>query len=419
MIKSEQLVMGIDFGTSGVRISIIDKNKKVIYVSQTEYLQGIEYCKDWEDACKFLLYNIPKEIKRNLAACSVDGTSGTIIACNPNGEPQGKAIPYYLTFPELEEKFLTPKIQETCLKTNHSSLGRALKLLEENQDYIYIRHQADWILGWLIGDWSWGEAGNNIKMGWDLERNSWPHYYNKINLHKYLPRVVESGQVISQLDPLLANKLELPKDILVIAGTTDSNASVLSAEPQDNEGVTILGSTTVLKKFVEKPYFNQKLTTHKVNHRWLCGESSNVGGAILRKLFSDEDLEDLSKQINPELNSEVSIRALSFHDYKFPINNSEIFLEDRPISDCLYLHALLEALARSEAEGWQHLFSIGINPPKTLVTIGGGSRNPQWRRIRERTLGLSIRTAKTDAAYGVALIALSSILNFSSKPIIK
>ena len=36
-----------------------------------------------------------------------------------------------------------------------------------------LRHQADWLMGWLLGDWRWGEEGNNLRLGWDLEANAW------------------------------------------------------------------------------------------------------------------------------------------------------------------------------------------------------------------------------------------------------
>ena len=40
---------------------------------------------------------------------------------------------------------------------------------------------------------------------------------------------------------------------VVIAGTTDSNAAVLSVDVEDNDGITVLGSTIVLKRFVKNP----------------------------------------------------------------------------------------------------------------------------------------------------------------------
>ena len=47
--------------------------------------------------------------------------------------------------------------------------------------------------------------------------------------------------------PKKANELSLPKNLQVIAGTTDSNAGVLATFPHKNDGITILGSTIAIK----------------------------------------------------------------------------------------------------------------------------------------------------------------------------
>jgi sugar (pentulose or hexulose) kinase len=43
------------------------------------------------------------------------------------------------------------------------------------------------------------------------------------------------------------------------------------------------------------------------------------------------------------------------------------------------------------------------------LTVGGGSHNEPWRRIRERVLGVPIEKGFADAAYGSALIALNHV----------
>lgn len=42
-----------------------------------------------------------------------------------------------------------------------------------------------------------------------------------------------------------------------------------------------------------------------------------------------------------------------------------------------------------------------------MFTAGGGAKNKQWIKIRERVLGLPVSSAlQTEAAYGAALLAL-------------
>ena len=130
-----------------------------------------------------------------------------------------------------------------------SSLIRASKLIELHGSNVLLRHQADWINGWLINNWEWGEEGNNIKLGWDIQQQCWPKNFNKLPWKKSLPIIVPSGKVLLKIFPQEAETLGLPKSMLVISGTTDSNAAVLATNNQPDDGITVLGSTIVIKKF--------------------------------------------------------------------------------------------------------------------------------------------------------------------------
>ena len=43
------------------------------------------------------------------------------------------------------------------------------------------------------------------------------------------------------------------------------------------------------------------------------------------------------------------------------------------------------------------------------VTTGGGSKNPQWRAIRERVIDIPIVSCKKTTSYGTALLAINAI----------
>ena len=85
---------GLDFGTSGARISIIDLHKDLVYSNSVPYLYSFKNPNSWVNSCEKLLERVPSEIKSNLNKLAISGTSGTLIACDLNGEPVGEAIPY-------------------------------------------------------------------------------------------------------------------------------------------------------------------------------------------------------------------------------------------------------------------------------------------------------------------------------------
>jgi xylulokinase len=342
----------------------------------------------------------------------VDGTSGTLLACDQQGLPLADALPYSFAYPNFIDQLQTLSPQGGPASSASGSLARALHLVDQHKAPLLLRHQADWISGWLLENWSHGEEGNNLRLGWDLSKRAWPDSFISQPWCDALPEISASGSVLGLLSPQRAKDLDLPEDLLVVAGTTDSNAAVLTADADDDEGITVLGSTLVLKRFTDQPIApGPGTSSHRVGGRWLCGGASNAGAAVLKQLFPDIDLAELSRQIDPDQDSGLRLRPLPSCGERFPVDDPQLepILTPRPVSDALYLHGLLEGLTKIEHAGWQRLTSLGADPPMKIVTLGGGARNPQWRRLRERQLGVPIRSCNTPPAAGVARLALQAV----------
>ncbi len=405
------LALGIDLGTSGVRIAIVNRNKDLIYTSSVNYENNLEDYHDWINSCEKLIREIPKSFKSNLVACSVDGTSGTIIACDFKGDPISKAVPYHSNcIDEIKGILKLSTIKNSSLE-RYSSIRKALYLTNKYGCDILLRHQADWITGWLLNNWDLGEEGNNIKLGWNLLSKTWLKDVQNLEWRNCLPKIISSGNLFGTVSSSISKRLDLPRNLKIFAGTTDSNAAVLAVNPSSTDGVTVLGSTLVIKRFVNGPIRSHGITNHLVGGQWLSGGASNTGAAVLRRFFSDEDLIELSRQINPEIDSGLKLMPLMIKGERFPVNDPDLepILGPRPTSDSLYLHGLLESIARIEAQGWNKFEKLGIKAPQRIITIGGGARNPQWRRIRERIIGIPILSSKKQPAEGVALLAMQSI----------
>jgi sugar (pentulose or hexulose) kinase len=358
-----------------------------------------------------LIAGIPAEQRHSIKALAVDGTSGTLLACDSTGRPQGEALLYSEACQgfELQLQKLVP--EGGPASSNSGSLARALQLTKVYGPSTLLRHQADWINGWFLGDWTWGEEGNNLRLGWNLENHSWPEFLTKQPWLNRLPIVRPSGTTLGTIASARALELGLPDDVQIVAGTTDSNAAVLATDPGDDDGITVLGTTLVMKRFTTVPIRGPGITSHRVGGRWLCGGASNAGAGVLRQFFNDELLTELSRQINPDTNSGLIFRPLPRPGERFPVDDPSLMpiLEPRPVSDALFLQGLLEGLADIEAQGWHTLTALGAKPPKRLISIGGGARNPQWRRIRERRLGVPVITSQQQPAAGVARLALASL----------
>ena len=148
--------------------------------------------------------------------------------------------------------------------------------------------------------------------------------------------------------------------------------------------------------------------SHKFGNLWLTGGASNTGGAVLRHFFNDEQIEQLSAQIDPNLPSPLKYYPLIELGDRFPINdpNLQPQLEPRPQQPREFLYGLLESMSRIEALGYQKLQSLGADQLTRVYTAGGGAKNAVWSKIRQRHLKILVTSASYgEAAYGTALLA--------------
>ncbi len=249
----ESFYGGLDFGTSGARISIINFHKKLVYSNSVSYSYSFKNPNSWINSCENLLASLPIEVKINLNKLAISGTSGTLIASNLRGEPLGEAIPYDQACSENKILLESLTYGEDHLRTPYSSLAKALKLINEYGTNLLLRHQSDWITGWFLKDWTHGEEGNNLKLGWDLKKGSWPKSYLNTSWQKCLPQIIKSGKIIGQVNFDLAERFNLNKKLILVSGTTDSNASLIASGLGKKDGLTVLGTTIVVKKIIDNP----------------------------------------------------------------------------------------------------------------------------------------------------------------------
>lgn len=82
-----------------------------------------------------------------------------------------------------------------------------------------------------------------------------------------------------------------------------------------------MGSTLAIKllstKRVEDARFG--VYSHRLDDKWLVGGASNTGGAVLRQIFTDDQLGKLSQQINPAETSPLDYYPLQDVGERFPV----------------------------------------------------------------------------------------------------
>lgn len=430
--------LGIDFGTSGVRAIAIDRHLEVKCISRCSY--NIRDCDTWRSALLEVIMDLPPLIRRNTQKIVIDGTSSTVLIC----DRLGKVITPPMIYSDacqphiLEQvKNFAPSDHFVCSSTSSfAKLIALLTLLNEveisseqrlaRQEALYFLHQADWISYLLHGRLGLSDFHNVLKLGYDIENLTYPDWlksWARANSAVILPEIFAPSVNLGKIQPDIAAQLDLPTNCLIGAGTTDSNAAFLAAvgtaKPEIGTAVTSLGSTMVLKVLSDHPVNHAQygIYSHRFEHPdlgclWLVGGASNVGGAVLKQFFTDEQLQVFRDRLDPHIPSPLDYYPLPKTGDRFPVNDPHLAprLEPRPDDPVEFLHGLLESMARIEAQGYELLAQLGASPVKQLYTAGGGAKNLAWTKIRDRqlnqTLQVSMQQAQqTEAAYGAALLA--------------
>jgi sugar (pentulose or hexulose) kinase len=432
--------LGIDIGTSGIRGSCIDEDAAEI-TSHHIAFESSHYTEDgrneqdpktWLRQLHELLTVIAQQLQHRHRGCQVqaiaiDGTSGTLLACHEDGTPLSPALMYDDRQSQQQATLISRFAPaDSAVHGAASTLARALFLLEKYPQTEIFCHQADWLAAALSGQYGISDENNCLKLGYDSIRQQWPDWLqhnseNAVIPADLLPQVVAPGTAIGPVKPELIEKYSLAEDCTLVAGTTDSNAAVLATGAcQLGDAVTSLGSTLVIKLFSAMPLFVPQygIYSHRLQDHWLVGGASNSGGSVLLQYFTAAQLDAMTPRLQPERPTGLNYYPLQGTGERFPVNDSskQSCVSPRPASDSEFFQALLEGIACIEAEGYKKLAALGATPPEKIFTAGGGSKNPAWHRIRERTLGVAVLPAThSEACYGSALLARQGYLNQSTR----
>ncbi|HED35906.1 MAG TPA: carbohydrate kinase [Gammaproteobacteria bacterium] len=413
--------IGIDLGTSGVRACAIDNNESIIHTCTTPLPSPQKHGKSitqdallWWQATRDVLSELfPHIDAAQVLAISVNGTSGTVLACDNEGTPLAPARMYNDSYCARQSALIKTIAPDTsAAHGNSAGLAKWLYLQQQFPQANHLLHQADWIAGKLCGRFDISDENNALKSGYDPVQGQWPDWLAQTGLNiERLPEVLPPGSPIAPIQNKAFGKFNLNPDCQMISGTTDSIAAfIATGANKPGDAVSSLGSTLVLKVIAEKPVFAPEygIYSHKLGNFWLAGGASNSGGAVLRHYFTSQQIEAFSLLVNPDKPTGLDYYPLIQPGERFPFNNPalEPHLSPRPEKPLDFFQAILEGISQIEQQGYNKLQLLGAPYPSQVLSAGGGSKNAAWNQMRQLTLGIPVKQAIfSEACYGSALLA--------------
>jgi sugar (pentulose or hexulose) kinase len=367
----------------------------------------------WWKATRRALQSLARQMDlKRIGAIAVDGTSGTVLGVDANGQPVAPAQMYNCRArAEIVRSIAAVAPPESAAHGTTSALARAIAM-QTQPGVIRLIQQADWISGQFSQRFDVTDENNALKLGYDPIARCWPDWLVKVGLRPdRLTTVVPAGTATSTIARCRASALGLAADVAIVAGTTDGCAAFLAAGAERcGDAVTSLGTTLVLKLLSDRPLFDSNLGvySHRIDDLWLVGGASNSGGAAIAKHFSLDRIRELSEKMSPNVPTGLHYYPLAGRGERFPHNNPDMqeCVEPRPESDILFLQALMEGITSVEKLGYHCLAELGGPSVKSIRTVGSGAKNAAWRAIRARMLGIPIVDPVDDeAAVGAARLA--------------
>ena len=429
------LVVGIDVGTSGVRavalrpdgscaaqaaVAMPAPHREAARVAQSPMV--------WAEALAGCLDALHAQVDPAcVRALAMDATSGTVLLADAQGEPLGEALMYNDASAQAQAALVAALAPaDSAARGAASGLARALSLLADAgadasadagaAPVAHLLHQGDWLTGRWLGRYGDSDENSALKTGYDPRSRSWPAWLDGLPLpRRLLPRVHVPGTLLGPVGTGAQRRHGWRADTQIVAGTTDGVAAFLATGAGElGDAVTSLGSTLVVKLLAPAPIAAPAfgIYSHRLGDRWLAGGASNAGGASLRVHFDVARMTELTPLLRPDEPTGLDYYPLPAPGERFPVDDPALAsrVSPRPAGDARFFQGLLEGLAQIEGLAYERLAELGAPRLRSVRSVGGGTANPAWARIRARRLGVPLlQPAHTEAAFGAARLAAEAL----------
>jgi FGGY-family pentulose kinase len=239
--------IGIDLGTQGLRVGVIDENGLIVASCEKSYetfYPSIGWAEqipnEWLSQLKIALHvcldNLDKKVKLSIQACSVCATSSTVLPVDKYGKALGNAIMWMdnraINETEYINKSSHPILEYCGNEVAAEWLIPKVLWYKNNQKDKYetcfkIIEQLDWINYYISGEFKSSLCNATCKgnyvdgLGFDksfFESIGIPEYENKI-----ITEVVRVGDVIGKVTNEFAKEFGLDNNLLLVQGGIDAH----------------------------------------------------------------------------------------------------------------------------------------------------------------------------------------------------
>lgn len=425
------LLLGLDFGTGGVRVGLFDLERRAIVATAEETYRTTHPRLGWAEqspsdwwealgrACRRMMRDAGTP---EVVAVAVATTASTVVACRRDGTPLRPAL-LWMDCRAGKEAGRTAESGHPVMA--YSGGGDAAEWLvpkamwlARNEPQVYetaeiICECVDWINFRLSGAWVGSRMNATCKWNYDgVQQRFHPELYEALGasgLADRLPsRIVPVGQAIDRLTLDAAAHLGLQECPVLAQGGIDAHIGMLGANTIDPGTLLMIGGTSVVHLFHlpeqrPVPGFWGPYPHALIEELWMVEGGQVSAGSVLSWLSQQIfQLDEAGTRQLIEAASALPVDGSGLMTLDYFMGNRTPYRDPHLRGAILGLslghdrasmyRSMTESVALASANVVEQATGLGV-PVDHIVSAGGYCKNPLWLRATVDAIGLPVHLA--------------------------
>ena len=444
------LYIGVDLGTSAVKLLLMDETGKVLNIVSKEYPLSFpqpgwseQNPSDWWTQSIAGLKELTAGMNKNdVAGISFGGQMHGLVVLDENDEVIRPAILWNDGRTQKETDYLNNEIGKEKLSRLTGNIAfagfTAPKILwlkaNEPQNFAKIKKimlPKDYIAYRLTGEFSTDYSDASGMLLLDVKNKCWSKEMLEICgvKEEWMPKLYESYEKTGTLKPDVAEELGFPAECIVAAGAGDNAAAAIGTGTVGAGKCNLsLGTSGTLfitsDKFGVDPHNALHSFDHADGGYHLMGcmlSAASCNNWWMKDILCSDDFADEQKPLDEEG------RLGENHVYFLPYLMGERSPHNDPSARASFigmsmdtsradmLQAVFEGVAYGLRDSLEVARSLGAAPERTTI-CGGGAKSPLWRKIVANIMDRKVDTVEVEEgpAYGGAILAAVADKKFES-----
>ena len=437
-----KLLLGIDYGTGGCKVTAIDEAGAFVGEASTEFPTHHDHPgwseqepSDWWAALKGSLEKLAAKgvDLASVAACALDGSTHNAVLLDGTYRPVRRTIMWTDQRATAECDALRAgwgeKVFSTCCQMPAPTwtLPQLMWLKANEPDALakteHVLFVKDYVRYLLTGEAATDHIEAQGTLFFDMARGRWDDELVRmagLSVDK-LPRIIAPTDVAGRVTREAAAFTGLPEGTPVVCGSSDSAVEDYGAgavEPGDL--IIKLATAGNVNSMTAEAHPHPKTLTysHIVPGMWYSVSATNAAALCTRWLrdafYGDAAEPDLYALIDREAaGSPVGANGVFFHPYlqgeRCPYWDANLRASFTGVSISStrgdFARALMEGVAFSLRDCYRTLEEMRL-PAKRIFLIGGGARSRLWGDIVANVFNCAVAVPSPgDASFGACLLA--------------